>query len=349
MESPPSPSSPSSPSEQPDKSDKTDYLLRGALVLAVVGLVSSVLLWQKLDGMQEQLARQSAESLAQSKQAHTNAERAQEVSIETAAKLAVTDAKLSEVSLQRSQLEGLIQSLSRSRDDNLVVEMDSAIRLAQQQAQMTGSVELLLAALQSADQRIARAAQPRLSGLQRIIVRDMDRIKNKTVADTPSLLIKMDELIRLTEDLPAANAVTVASGNGESLHRKPEEELGDWWLRLWDSVHHEVRSLVRVSRIDAPEAALVSPEQAFFLRENLKLRLLNARLGLLARQAEWVNNDLDSASASLERYFAISTRKVQTAKNVLEQIRSQTKNLEVPRVDDTLSALTTASTAAGGR
>ena len=128
------------------KSDKVDYWLRGALAVAGLGLVSSVLLWQKLDNIQEQLARQSAESLAESKQAHTNAERAQEVSMETAAKLALTDAKLSEVSLQRSQLEGLIQSLSRSRDDNLVVEIESAIRLAQQQAQMTGSVDLLLAA-----------------------------------------------------------------------------------------------------------------------------------------------------------------------------------------------------------
>lgn len=328
------------------KSDKVDYWLRGALAVAGLGLVSSVLLWQKLDNIQEQLARQSAESLAESKQAHTNAERAQEVSMETAAKLALTDAKLSEVSLQRSQLEGLIQSLSRSRDDNLVVEIESAIRLAQQQAQMTGSVDLLLAALKTADQRITRAAQPRLTPLQRAIVRDMDRIKTKTIADTPSLLIKMDELIRLADELPTANAAPIPLGNGESLQRKPEEELGDWWLRLWESIQNEVRGLVQVSRIDTPEAVLISPEQTFFLRENLKLRLLNARLGLLARQAEWVNGDLDNAATSIERYFAISTRRVQTAKNLLEQIRSQTKNLEVPRVDDTLTAL---STAAGGR
>ncbi len=325
---------------------KRDYWLRGALALAAIGLTASVLLWQKLDHIQEQLARQSAESLAQSKQAQTSAQHAQEVSIETAAKLALTDAKLREVSAQREQLEGLIQSVSRSRDDNLVVEIDSAIRLAQQQAQMTGNVDLLLAALKTADQRIGRAAQPRLTPLQRAIVRDIDRIKTKTIADTPSLLIKMDELIRLADELPAANAAPQPSGTGESLHRKPEEELGDWWLRLWDSVQNEVRGLVQVSRIDAPEAVLISPEQTFFLRENLKLRLLNARLGLLARQAEWVNGDLESATTTIERYFAISTRRVQTAKNLLEQLRSQTKNLEVPRVDDTLAAL---STAAGGR
>ena len=328
---------------------KPDYWLRGALALAAFGLVSSVLLWQKLDNIQEQLTRQSAESLAQSNQAHTNAQRAQEVSMETAAKLVLTDAKLRDVSVQREQLDGLIQSLSRSRDDNLVVEIDSAVRLAQQQAQMTGNVDLLLAALKTADQRITRAAQPRLTPLQRAIVRDIDRLKTKTIADTPSLLIKMDELIRLTDDLPTANAAPISLVNNVSLRRQPEEELGDWWLRLWESVQNEVRGLVQVSRIDAPEAVLIAPEQAFFLRENLKLHLLNARLGLLARQAEWVNGDLESAATSIERYFAISTRRVQTAKNLLEQLRSQTKNLEVPRVEETLTALATLTTAAGGR
>ncbi|MFT3849367.1 MAG: uroporphyrinogen-III C-methyltransferase [Propionivibrio sp.] len=43
-----------------------------------------------------------------------------------------------------------------------------------------------------------------------------------------------------------------------------------------------MRSLVRIQRFDREEPALLSPGQAFFLRENLKLRLLNARLALLA-------------------------------------------------------------------
>jgi uroporphyrin-3 C-methyltransferase len=78
--------------------------------------------------------------------------------METAAKLAVTEVKLSEVALQRSQIEGLIQSLSRSRDENLVIDIESSIRLAQQQAQLTGSVAPLLAALKTAEARIAKTA-----------------------------------------------------------------------------------------------------------------------------------------------------------------------------------------------
>jgi len=181
----------------------------GAVALA--GLLVSGLLWQKLSNIQEQLARQSADTGAQAIDARAMARQAQELARETAAKLAVSDAKFSEVALQRTQLEELMQSLSRSRDENLVVDIESAVRLAQQQAQLTGSVEPLLAALKTADQRVQRAAQPRLTPLQRAIARDVGRIKATALTDTPALLVKMDELVRLADDLPLGNAVATVT------------------------------------------------------------------------------------------------------------------------------------------
>jgi uroporphyrin-3 C-methyltransferase len=149
--------------------------------VATVALAASGIIWQKVSGMQEQLARQSADAGAASVEARAMARQAMEQTRETAARQALTEARLSEVSLQRTQLEELMQSLSRSRDENLVVDIESALRLAQQQAQLTGSVDPLLAALRSADQRIRRAGQPRLTPLQRAIGRDIDRIKSATL------------------------------------------------------------------------------------------------------------------------------------------------------------------------
>jgi len=316
-----------------------------AVVVAVAALLVSGLLWQKLASIQEQLARQSADAGAQATEARATARQAQELALETAAKLAVTEARLSEVSLQRTQLEELMQSLSRSRDENLVVDIESSVRLAQQQAQLTGSVEPLLAALKSAEVRVARAAQPRLTPLQRAIARDVTRIKATALADTPALLVKLDELVLLADELPIANAMPTARTN-DTLKRKPEESVANWWVRLGLLVREEVRGLVRVSRIEDPEAALLSPEQSFFLRENLKFKLLNARLGLLSRQIDSVRSDLAAASVALGRYFDASSRKTQTAVAQLQLVRGQIKALELPRVDDTLAAL---ATAAAGR
>ena len=336
-----------SPTPSPLKPDRTATpRLQAAIALvAVVALVVSVLLWQKLGSIQEQLARQSADAGSHAAEARAMARAAQELAMETAAKLAVTEARLSEVSLQRTQLEELMQSLSRSRDENLVVDIESALRLAQQQAQLTGSVEPLLAALKSADLRVTRAAQPRLTPLQRAIARDVSRIKATALADTPALLVKLDELVQLADELPVANALPTTRSN-DALKRKPEETVATWWVRMGLLVRDELRNLVRVSRIEDPEAALLSPEQSFFLRENLKLKLLNARLGLLSRQIESVRTDLGAASVAVGKYFDASSRKTQAANALLQQVRGQMKALELPRVDETFAAL---ATAAAGR
>ncbi len=331
------------PTTPPAKSAPTLVWFLGAV--AVLALLSSGMLWQKLSSIQEHLARQSADAGAQSVEARTIAQQAQDLARETAAHQAVADARANETTLQRAQLEGLIQSLSRSRDENLVVDIESAIRLAQQQAQLTGSVEPLLAALKTADERIARAAQPRLAPLQRAIAHDTDRTKAASTTDTPGLLIKLDELVRQVDELPAANAVVSAAAVGAGATASPSV-ASDWWQRGLDVVRQEARKLLRVSRIEQPEAALLSPEQTFFLRENLKLKLLNARLGLLARQLESARADLAAASGALNKYFDPTSRKTQTTAGLLQQVQTQMKTSELPRVDETLAAL---ATAAAGR
>jgi len=107
-----------------------------------------------------------------------------------------------------------------------------------------------------------------------------------------------------------------------------------------------LRSLVRIQRIDQPEAILISPDQAFFLRENMKLMLLNARLGILARQLDSARADMARASTALNKYFDPTSRRTQAAATALQQFQSHLKAAEAPRLDETLSAL---ATAAAGR
>ncbi len=319
-------------------------LLVGALALA--GLLLVAMLWQKVGNMQEQLARQSADAQAQSLEARALARQAVALAQETSARAAVLDARLSEVALHRSQLDELMRSLSRSRDENLVVDIEAALRLSQQQAQLTGSVEPLLAALKSADQRLMRAAQPNLALLQRAIARDIDRVKSAAVSDTPNMLVKLDELVILADELTLANAVAPALEVKPKAAEKALPVPAGWWERLLPLVLREAQSLLRVSRIESPEAALLSPEQSFFVRENLKLKLLNARLGLLSRQLDSASADLRVAEAAIKKYFDREARKTKAASALLQQVQGQMRYLQIPRIDETLAVL---ATAAAGR
>lgn len=340
-----------------------------ALLLAVLTLMMAGLLWQKVDFTQKELARRTQVSETQSSETRTVAAQAEAQVKELQARLAVAEVRLSEVSLQRSQLEELMLALSRSRDDNLVQDLESSLRLAQQQSQLTGSVQPLLAALQSADERIARAAQPRLNPVQRAIARDVQRIRSTSVADVPSLVQRLDELVQRVDQWPVPNdvgprspAARKASGSGSASTASaiPAEPAapaaGGWdravqtwsgfWSRVWKETTRSGRELVRVSRIDRPEAVLLAPEQAFFLRENLKLRLLNARLGLLARQMDAVQDDLKTIDAALARHFDTTAPDVAAAQAAVTQLRAELVLTEWPRPEESLAAL---AVAAGGR
>jgi len=307
----------------------------GVLLLAVLAAVGALLSWQKINHIQEELARRSTDTGAQAMEARTLARQSQEATRELSARLLAAETRLNEVSLQRTQLEELMRSLSRSRDDNLVIDLEAGLRLAQQQALLTGSAEPLLAALKAAELRLVRAAQPRLSPVQRAMATDAERIRSASLTDVPALLVKLDELVRLIDDLPMANQLP-----GDSAVAAPTA------ARTLQGLRAEASSLLRVSRIDQPEAALLAPDQAYFLRENIKLKLLNARLALLSRQTDAARSDLAGVQTSLQRYFDGSSRKTQAATTALQQVQAQLRSGELPRLTETLAAL---ATAAAGR
>ncbi|MCX2862845.1 uroporphyrinogen-III C-methyltransferase [Paucibacter sp. PLA-PC-4] len=346
-------------------------LAAGLTVLSVAALG---LAWQgqtRLKELEQELVRRQGLSQGEASEARTLARQSQELTRDTAAKVALLEARLAEVALQRGQLEELIQSMSRSRDENVIVDIESALRVALQQSGITGSAEPLVAALRQADERLARHKQPRLEGVRRAVARDLDRVKAVSVVDVSTLAIKLDEVVRLLDELPmlsaadkTSEAMAVRQARVERAATKPakaaaaasapadEGLIAHWmsvaeerWRDLAGHVWLEAKSLLRVTRIDHPEAMLLAPEQAFFLRENLKLRLLNARLALLSRQFDTAQADLRDTQSLLDRYFDGRSRKVASASELLRQVAGQARQVNVPRPDDTLAALM----AAGGR
>ena len=333
----------SSPSAQPSA---RPWLVWAAGAMAVLALALSALLWQKITRMQEQLARQSQDAGQQSLEAKAWAKQAQDTVKDNAARLGLLEGRLGEVALQRGQLEELIQSLSRSRDENLVVDIEAGLRMAQQQAQLTGSTEPLLAALKSAQQRLQRAAQPRLVPVQRAIDKDLERLRALQTPDLPGLLMRLDEGVAQMDGLVLANQAPVSAGSGVRDTEPATSAWPAWWSKGVQQLVEPLRDLVRISRVNAPEALLLSPEQSFFLRENLKLKLLNARLGLLSRQYDAVRADLTQTVAAVRRYADPQSRKTQQLLQLLEQAQQQLQKGETARLDASLAAL---ATAAAGR
>ncbi|ARN19565.1 hypothetical protein A4W93_06355 [Piscinibacter gummiphilus] len=321
----------------------------------VASLAISVTSQRRVRVVEQELARRQQDTQGVATEARMMAKQSQDTARESAAKVALLEARLAEVALQRTQLEELIQSLSRSRDENLVVDIEAGLRVALQQSAITGSAEPLVAALKQADERLGRYSQPRLDGVRRAIAHDLDKVKAVGVADIAALTIRLDEAVRLVDELPLLSQAPprreAVRASAKATPAAPAASgPASWWQSVtagWqqglDIVWDEVRSLVRVTRIEHPEAALLAPEQAFFLRENVKLRLLNARLALLSRQFDTTQADLQAVQVMLDRYFDKSSRRTGVAIELVRQVGAGARNVALPRPDGTFAALTAAA------
>ena len=348
----------------------TSLWIVGAAVAAasVAALTLALQGQQRVKSLEQELVKRQQDSQGQAIEARALAKQAQDTARAAESKVALLDARVAETALQRTQLEELIQQLSRSRDENVLADVDAAVRVAVQQSAITGSAEPLAAALRQAEERLARMNQPRVERVRRALARDLDRVRAVAITDIASLTIKLDEAVRMVDELPllaqperretpaARPGSGAASAAAASTAAAPASAAasaagggGTWlpWLQaqwgwLGSRVWGEVKGLIRVTRIDNPEAVLVAPEQAWFLRENIKLRLLNARLALLSRQFDTAQSDLRDVQSALDRYFDRSARRVLVTTELVRQVAGQARQLSLPRPDETLAALAAA-------
>lgn len=250
------------------------------------------------------------------------------------------EARVADTQEQRVALEEMYRELSRSADDRLLSEVEQMLVLASQQLQLAGNVRAALVALQAADQRLARAEKLAATPLRRAITADMDRLKAVPQVDTVGLAVKLDGLIAQTEALPLIISETAPAARASRV-RADEGTVGRAARDFWE----EMKGLVRIRELDTPDIALVAPQQAYFLRENLKLRLLAARVALLARDEASFREDVRLSQAWISKYFDTRARPTTTALATLKQVGESPVAIAVPDINTSLAAVRTARAA----
>jgi len=177
-----------------------------------------------------------------------------------------------------------------------------------------------------------------------VLNRDLDRLRALPQVDLPGMNVRLENVIAAVDTLPLAVDVRPRD-EGKAKEAPPPAPASaasfDFWQRLGLDFWHEVRSLVRIQRFDRDEPVLLAPGQAFFLRENLKLRLLNARLALLSRDQGTFRNELKYAQAWIERYFDARDKAAQTALGALKQLSASEISIDLPTLNDSLAAIKT--------
>ena len=250
-------------------------------------------------------------------------------------KLGAADAKLAEFQAQSESMQAAYQDLARSRDESGVLEAEQAIALAGQQLQLAGNVPAAILALRAADARLARVDRPQLLPLRKALAADLQRLAALPAVDLAANNGRLEQVLLSIDKLPLAMDV-----RPQEARDKPAEAVQlPWWKRTGNEIWQELKGLVRIQRFDREEAVLLAPGQSFFLRENLKLRVLSARMALLSRDQVTFRGELKAALEMLGRLFDGREKGVQAAQATLRQLLATEIVIALPTLDETQAAL----------
>jgi uroporphyrin-III C-methyltransferase len=342
-----------------EKSGSGDALIAGgrgrspltlwlAVAIVLIAAAAAIHLYSQLAAVKRESARRFAE-LQQIATAASDAAARADAEAQAARRQAILlENRLAEEIGQREGLEQLYADLSRGRDEVILVEVERLIILAAQELQIGGNIATALAALQTADARLARADTARFVPLRRVLAGDIERLKAAPTVDTTGIALKLDQLIASVDQWPL-----LAEGAAPPVAPPVREETAPsrsehWWDRALAALRRELQEhsdLIRIHRVDTPEALLLTAPQQQLVRQQIRLRLLSARQALLARNDRLYRSDLAQAQALIAHYVDTGTPQTSAAVALVKQLASARLSVDVPQIGESLTAVRAVRTA----
>jgi uncharacterized protein HemX len=318
-------------------------------ILIVVSLGAALYAHVQLNALRKESARRLTDLEQATLRATDTATRADAEARAARERAMVLEARLAEEQGQRESLEQLYADLSRGRDETVLVEVERLVAVASQELTVSGNLNTALAALQTADLRLARSDSARFLPLRRVIARDVERLKVAPSVDIAGMALKLDQIANGVDNW---TLLSDARQTGMQPESAPAEVSGPSpgtprWERWLERLRRELgdyRDLVRLRRVDTPEALLLTPQQQQLIRLQIKLRLLSARQALLMRNDRLFRADLGEAQALVTRYVDARQPSVAASLATLKQLASTALSVEVPQINDSLAAVRAART-----
>lgn len=315
----------------------SNLIAQSAIILSVLAMVAAGWQWWDYRQQSRELQLTLTDRLSQfeerNSESHVRAKRAEETAGQAAARAMLLEQRLEASRAQQEALQTLYLELANNRDGWAISEIEQLVIIASQQLQLAGNVKPALLALQTADARLQHLDKPQMVALRKVIAQDIQRLQALPNVDFVGMNLKLEGLITATDQLPLAT----------DRHPRIESVQPSWdtnpWRQLAQEIWLDIKKLVRVERMDHPEIPLLEPEQAYFLRENLKLRLLTARIALLQHDETTYRADLQLATDWLKRYFNTQDPAGRNALMALEQLSSSKISIEIPDIGASLNAV----------
>lgn len=320
-------------------SRKPSLFAIAALVLVLIALCTLAWQWlntrQRFTQLEQTLTQRLEQYNTNNQQSLALSKNADKRSAEAFARTTLLEQKLAVSRDQQEALQTLYLELANTREERVIAEVEQLMIIANQQLQLASNVGPALLALQSADSRLQHLDTPRAMQLRKAITQDMARLQGLPLVDIAGINLKLENLISAIDKLPlvsyrqaAPTAATVSDSNTSTVLGLAHKLVQEIW--------QDIKGMIRLERIDRPEPPLLLPDQTFFLRENIKLRLLTARIALLQHDEVTYRADLLAAEHWIKNYFDMRETATKSALLTIKNLSASSIVIQMPDVSESL-------------
>ncbi|ELX7503592.1 uroporphyrinogen-III C-methyltransferase [Vibrio fluvialis] len=216
----------------------------------------------------------------------------------------------------------------RRPNDWLLAEADYLVKLAGRKLFLEHDVDSATQLMESADQRIAALNDPSLTPLRKAMANDITTLKAIPLLDRDGLVLRLTSLQQQVDHLPLANAILPDAP--QETEQAVSEDINNWQQNLMTSLKDFADNFITFRTRDGNVVPLLSPQQHFYLKENLKAKLETALKSVYTEQQEIYTVSLTTADQWSKSFFNQSDNRVKTFNQTLEQLAKQQVQVEYP-------------------
>lgn len=347
------------PTQSPPPSDKDTptkatsgarWPALAALLLSLVALVLVAFLgWQGWQWQQRNVqALQQIGEQAESIQTESQAQLTQELNGLQQQMAALQSQAQNDKSgidaLQERLTQSIQQVMSRqqsTRKDWLLAEVEYLLRLANQRVLMEQTADGALKLLKSADLILKETDDVSIYEVRKALAADIAALEAVPRLDTEGAFLQLGALNTQVDRLSLVPITNKRELPALLEQITPDSVSQSWTQGLkasWSDAIDKFEQLIVIQHRDEPVEPLLSPEQHFFLQQNLHLMLEQAQLALLQRK----QNAYDSALSKSENWIDTYFDPQDSTTNALLRGIAELKQLQVaPEIPDISGSLNT--------
>ncbi|WP_415895346.1 uroporphyrinogen-III C-methyltransferase [Neptuniibacter sp. PT34_22] len=229
-----------------------------------------------------------------------------------------------------------------NRKDWLLAEVEYLLRLANQRVLMEQTSAGALKLLKSADKILKETDDVSIYDVRKALAADIAALEAVPVLDTEGVFLQLGALNNQVQNLRLI-PISKQHKLPDLLEEVTPEVVEESWTagleESWSKATDKLNKLVVIQHRDEPIEPLLSPQQTYYLQQNLHLMLEQAQLALLQRKQSSYDASLNKAHDWVSTYFEQSDGTTQSLLRGISELKSVKVTAEMPDISGSLRSL----------